>query len=61
MSAAADQSPEATATLPRVAVLLCSQHPVSWFKRRGIEEGIGDSELVKFIDDNTNRENPRNI
>ena len=43
MSAAADQSPEATATLPRVAVPSRSQHPVSWFERRGVEEGIGDS------------------
>ncbi len=57
----ADQSPEATATLPRVAVPPRSQHPVSWFECCGIEEGIGDSELVKFIDDNTNRKNPRNI
>ncbi len=57
----ADQSPKATTTLPRVAVPPRSQHPVSWFERCGIEEGIGDSELVKFIDDNTNRENPRNI
>jgi hypothetical protein len=61
MMMSADQSPEATTTLPRVAVPPRSQHPVSWFKRCGIEEGIGDSELVKFIDDNTNRKNPRNI
>jgi hypothetical protein len=51
----ADQSPEATAALPRVAVPPCSQYPVSWIKHRGIEEGIGNSELVKSIDDNTNR------
>ena len=31
----ADQSPEATAALPRVAVPSCSQYPVSWFERRG--------------------------
>ncbi len=61
MMMSADQSPEATTTLPRVAVLPRSQHPVSWFEHRGIEEGIGNSELVKFIDDNTNRKNPRNI
>jgi hypothetical protein len=57
----ADQSPKATATLPKVAVPPRSQHPVSWFKHHGIEEGIGDLELVKFINDNTNRKNPRNI
>jgi hypothetical protein len=51
----ADQSPKATATLPKVALPPHSQHPVLWFERHGIEEGIGDSELVKFIDDNTNR------
>ena len=27
----ADQSPEATTALPRVAVPSCPQHPVSWF------------------------------
>ena len=56
----ADQSPEATATLPRVAVPPGSQYPVLWFERRGIEKGIGNSELVKSIDDDTNRKNPRN-
>jgi hypothetical protein len=55
MIMSADQSPEATATLPRVAVPTCSQYPVSWFKRCGIEEGIGNSELIKSIDDDTNR------
>ena len=39
----ADQSPKATATLVRVAVPPRSQHPVSWFEHRGIEEGISDS------------------
>jgi len=39
----ADQSPKATAALPRVAVPPRSQHPVSWFERHGIEEEIGDS------------------
>jgi hypothetical protein len=39
----ADQSPEATAALPRVAVPSGSQYPVSWFERRGLEEGIGSS------------------
>ena len=43
MMMSADQSPEATAALPRGAVPLCSQHPMSWFQHRGIEEGIGDS------------------
>ena len=51
----ADQSTEATATLPRVAVPPCSQHPVLWFEHCCIEEGISDSELVKSIGDNTNR------
>ena len=57
----ADQSPKATATLPKVALPPHSQHPVLWFERHGIEEGIGNSELLKFIDDNTNGKNPRNI
>ena len=39
----ADQSPNATTAFPRVAVPLRSQHPVSWFERHGLEEGIGDS------------------
>ena len=43
MMMSAYQSPEATAALPRVAVPSRSQHPLSWFKRLGIEEGIGDS------------------
>ncbi len=30
----ADQSPETTAALPRVAVPLWSRYPVSWFERR---------------------------
>ena len=47
----ADQSTEATATLPRVAAPPRSQHPVPWFERRGIEEGISTSELVKSIGD----------
>ena len=51
----ADQSTEATATLPRVAVPPRSQHPVLWLVCRVIEEGIRDSELVKSIDDNANR------
>jgi hypothetical protein len=46
-------------TLPRIAVPLRSHYPVSWFERCGIEEGIGVSELVKFIDDNTKWENPK--
>jgi len=49
----ADQSPEATAPLPRVAAPPHSQYPVLWFENCGIEEGIGDSELDKFINDNT--------
>ena len=36
MMMSADQSPKATAALPRVAVPSCSQHPVSWFERCGI-------------------------
>ena len=43
MMMSADQSPKATAALPRVAVPSCSQHPVLWFERPGIEEGLGDS------------------
>jgi hypothetical protein len=46
-----DQSSEATATLPGVAVPPRSQYPVSWFECRGVVVGIGDSELFKFIDD----------
>ena len=42
MMMSADQSPKATAALPRVAVPSRSQHPVSWFERLGIEERIGD-------------------
>jgi hypothetical protein len=53
-----DQRPKATATLPRVTVPPRSWHPVSWFEHHGIKEGRGDSELVKFIDDNTNRKPP---
>ena len=54
----ADQSTEATATLPRVAAPPRSQHPVPWFERRGIEEGISTSELVKSIGDDKNRKTP---
>ncbi len=43
MMMSADQSPKATAALSRAAVPPRSQHPVLWFKCRGIEEGIGDS------------------
>jgi hypothetical protein len=51
----ANQRHEATVTLPKIAVPVppCSQYPESWFEHRGIEEGIGVSELVKFIDVNT--------
>jgi hypothetical protein len=49
----ANQRHEATVTLPKIAVPPRSQYPVLWFKYLGIEEGIGVSELVKFIDDNT--------
>ena len=54
-----DQSSEATATLPGVAVPPRSQYPVSWFECRGVVVGIGDSELFKFIDDKQIGKPPR--
>jgi hypothetical protein len=36
--------------LPKIPVPLHSQYPVPQFKRRGIEEEIGNSELFKFMD-----------
>jgi hypothetical protein len=44
--------------LPKIPALPYSQYPVSWFEHRGIEEEIGISELVKFMDDNTNGKTP---
>ena len=34
--------------LPRAPTPLCSQYPVLWFERSGVEEQFGDSELIKF-------------
>jgi hypothetical protein len=46
-------------TLPQIPMLLYCQYPVLWFEHHGIEERIGVSELVKFTDDNTNRNKPK--
>jgi hypothetical protein len=56
----ANQRHRTIGALPRAPTSLCSQYPVLWFERSSIEGQFGDSELVKFIDDNSNGKTPKN-
>ena len=45
--------------LPRAPTPLYSQYLVLWFEHGGIVGQFGISELVKFLDDNTDRKTPK--